>query len=171
MSAFPVKFRKVILPGEFDKPETSDDLLEVGARVLDKACLWDSVGDHLFQGEDGKLYIMAFEAHVGEASMTYAKQLIQQAMDGLDTDSAEYKELRQLLFKQVKDAVAILNGLLIKYPEQPGEAVRVCKQGGRAAEAIQIILPDWNEQDYKNWSIDDVINYPHVHPEMYEAQL
>jgi len=41
-------------------------------RVLDKACLWDSVGDHLFQGEDGKFYIMTFEAHVGEASMTDA---------------------------------------------------------------------------------------------------
>jgi hypothetical protein len=161
------KIDKVILPGEFENPEHSADLLAQAGRVLDKACLGDGGGDHLFLGEDGKLYIVTFEVDVAEARAGYAKELIQRRMGDLEPDSDEYKALRALLMKQVRDAAEFLKAKCF----EADSALSVYEMGGEFSEAIEIILPDWDTHEYDGWTIGDLTVYPDVHPEMYEAQL
>ncbi len=167
MSTGEFKIARVILPGEFEQPQDSNDLLEQAGRVLDHAYLGDGVGDHLFQGKDGKLYIVTFEACVNEARPGYAKELMQRRMGDLEPESMEYKTLRDLLMEQVRDAAAFLKD---KCFEQDS-ALSVHEMGGDFAEAIEIILPDWDTHEYDGWTIGDVIAYPDIYPEMYEAQL
>lgn len=162
------KIDRVILPGEFEDPGHSNDLLVQAGRILDKACLGDGVGDHLFLGDDGKLYIVTFEVEVAEARPGYAKELIQQRVADLEPDCEEYNALRALLMKQVREAAEFLNQ---HWRNKDLPASDVHEHGDQHAEAIEIILPDWDTHEYDGWTIGDVIAYPDVHPEMYEAQL
>lgn len=72
---------KVLVPSEFryapGDEVRSDSVLATAGRIIDKACLSDAVGDHVFEGEDGKRYGIFFEAHLAELDPEHADQLLQ----------------------------------------------------------------------------------------------
>jgi len=57
---------------------TDDQLLSVAGRLLDKACSHEIVGEVLFEGEDGKMYVGTVEFIISEANPDYVKDVLEQ---------------------------------------------------------------------------------------------
>ena len=78
---------KVLAPGEFQYAPgdevRSDSVLATAGRIIDKACLSDAVGDHVFEGENGKRYGIFFEAHLAELDPESAEQLMGESGHGV----------------------------------------------------------------------------------------
>lgn len=70
--------KKWLIDPEFNKDEckTTNDLLNIAGRRLDKAYACDIVGDCVFEGEDGKNYVGTVEFVIEEADPDYIKSLL-----------------------------------------------------------------------------------------------
>jgi hypothetical protein len=55
---------------------TEADLIEAAGAALDSACSWDIMGEVMFEGEDGKIYVGCVEFIISEANPEYAKEKI-----------------------------------------------------------------------------------------------
>ena len=58
-----MKIQHWLKTGELsDASETTDDLLYGCARIMDKECLFDTFGNNIFFGDDGKLHRVELQA-------------------------------------------------------------------------------------------------------------
>lgn len=57
---------------------TEEALLESAGNLLDKAYSHDIVGEVLFEGEDGKMYVGTVEFVIAEANPEYVKDVLAQ---------------------------------------------------------------------------------------------
>jgi len=56
----------------------TETLLEAAGRLLDKSYSHDIVGEILFEGEDGKIYVGTVEFCIAEANPDYVKQIMEE---------------------------------------------------------------------------------------------
>jgi hypothetical protein len=67
--------------------ETTEALLETAGRLLDRAYSHEIVGEVLFEGEDGKIYVGTVEFCIGEANPDYVKEVVSEEDSGEAGDS------------------------------------------------------------------------------------
>jgi len=73
----PIRVKHWIRTGELNScNRTQKSILEECGRLLDKACTPDILGDVLFEGTDGKYYVITVEALTQEANPDYVKQIL-----------------------------------------------------------------------------------------------
>ena len=70
-----MKIKRFIREGELHEPVSEEDILEQAGRLLDKSCSHEIVGEVVFEGEDGKIYVGTTEFCIGEASDSYKDTL------------------------------------------------------------------------------------------------
>lgn len=59
-----------------DDCKTEEELLEAAGTLLDKASSHDIVGEVLFEGEDGKMYVGTVEFMITEANPEYVLDVL-----------------------------------------------------------------------------------------------
>jgi hypothetical protein len=78
-----LNIRRFVCGGEpdlnVDDCPSVKDVLERGARLLDKACAHDITGEILFQGQDGRMYVGSVEFVVEEADPSYVRQKLMES--------------------------------------------------------------------------------------------
>lgn len=83
----PIGIKRFIRDGNGESLEdlcpTTQQLLEVAGRRMDKACTHDVLGEVLFEGDDGKFYTGNLEFHISEAHPDYVKEILEE--DDADT--------------------------------------------------------------------------------------
>jgi len=62
--------------------EDTEELLEVAGNRLDDAQSWDIVGEVVFEGDDGKIYVGSVEFVIEEANPKYVQDLEDEEDDG-----------------------------------------------------------------------------------------
>jgi hypothetical protein len=81
-----MKIKKwLICPRGFEDNETTEEILKGAGRSLDQAYSHDIVGECIFEGEDGKMYVGTVEFVISEANPDYVKDL-------MDADAVLSKE-------------------------------------------------------------------------------
>lgn len=75
-----MKIQKWLRAGELETAEltTTEKLLEACGEPLDRASVWDILGQPVFVGEDGKTYVVQVEAVIDEASPEYAQAVLEE---------------------------------------------------------------------------------------------
>jgi len=78
-------------------PVDTDDLLDDAASLLDAVCSHDIFGEVVFEGEDGKCYVLSVEGYIGLINPKYLKEIQKEDEDEeltglLDSPEADYGE-------------------------------------------------------------------------------
>lgn len=74
-----MKITRFLRRGELgDDVPTVGDAIDGGGDILDEICAMDSLGDVVFECEDGKTYVLTFEAVVSEVNPQYFKDLLEE---------------------------------------------------------------------------------------------
>jgi hypothetical protein len=60
---------------------TEAELLEAAGAALDSHCSHDIMGEILFEGEDGKMYVGCVEFMISEANPEYVKETLEDLED------------------------------------------------------------------------------------------
>jgi hypothetical protein len=77
MTKKPIRVKKWLRTGELNsRNRIQSSILEDCGRHLDRACSYDILGDVLFEGTDGKHYVITVEALIQEANPDYVKQIL-----------------------------------------------------------------------------------------------
>jgi hypothetical protein len=63
-----LEIKRMLARGELGLSETPDreELIEACGRLLDKCCVYEAIGDVVFEGADGKFYKVFVEALIEE---------------------------------------------------------------------------------------------------------
>lgn len=73
----PIRVKKWIRHGELNPHNHKQaSILEECGRLLDSACTSEILGEVLFEGTDGKHYVITVEALIQEANPEYVKQIL-----------------------------------------------------------------------------------------------
>ena len=72
-----IKIKRWVRSGELNNSHTtSEEVLDECGHVLDHNGACDILGDVLFEGEDGKYYVITVEAVISEAKPEYVKDIL-----------------------------------------------------------------------------------------------
>lgn len=70
------KIVKWLRTGEVGEPKTTEELLQIAGRLLDKACSHEICGGEVvFQTADGKWKVLTVEARIGDINPSYLAEL------------------------------------------------------------------------------------------------
>ena len=76
------KIKRWVFDGELDGSKKDlDDVMDDCAVLLNKSYATDILGEVLFEGDDGKHYVITTEALVGEANPNYLKDALERAKE------------------------------------------------------------------------------------------
>ena len=85
-----IKVKRWLKAGELDpKKVDQDDILDDCGALLDSAYSHEILGDVMFEGTDGKFYVITVEAIISEANPDFVKE----ALEDLDEESTVTTEL------------------------------------------------------------------------------
>lgn len=74
-----MKIKKWIRTGELDPCiEDTDGIIEAAGAKLDRVCSHDILGEVMFEGDDGKHYVVTVEAVIAEANPSYVKEVLEE---------------------------------------------------------------------------------------------
>lgn len=72
-----LKVKQWIRSGELNETnKDSKSILENCGRLLDKTCAHDILGEVVFEGDDGKYYVVTVEASISEGNPAYIKDVL-----------------------------------------------------------------------------------------------
>lgn len=73
----PVTIKTVLSAGELELIPglTFDEIIELAAAAMNRACTWDVTGEIAFEGSDNYCYVGTVEFMIGQASPAYMEQL------------------------------------------------------------------------------------------------
>lgn len=156
---------QIIVPGEFDHPKDSAEIIDQAASMLDQCETHEIFGPNLFLGEDGRFYTVTVEANIGEASFGFTLDRIGELLDAVGPGTPEHERPAGLKMQVIRAACEYLR----RYCDPEEDAALAYNLSNDAKDAIDAIVPDWDTGQYEGWTIADLIALPDVQPELYRS--
>jgi hypothetical protein len=82
----PLKIKRWIKSGELTGAEDVSDVLEQVGNILDHGCVWDNIGDVIFEAADGVTYVVTIEGMISQADPDYVKEILAQDAERISGD-------------------------------------------------------------------------------------
>jgi len=74
-----VKVKRWIKGGELNESNVDQDsILDDCGNLLDKSCSHEILGEVVFEGDDGKFYVITVEAVIAEGNPDYIKSVLEE---------------------------------------------------------------------------------------------
>ena len=102
----------IIIPGDFEEPMDSSDIIDQAAQVLDSVDAANILSDNLFLGDDGKFYTVTVEACLSEASKWFVNDRLTTMVNDLSDEIVDAEEEGKPT-DVLKAKRAYLEGLLV----------------------------------------------------------